>query len=147
MASTLNQFLEQQLPAALEMLRQMVGMNSFTDNRDGVNRLGRFTADCFAPLGFKAEFVPSANPGWGDHLVLVRPGMSGRGIAMISHLDTVFPPEEEARNNFQWLVEGDRIYGPGTHDIKGGTVMMWLILSALRAQAPKEFGDITWRLF
>jgi glutamate carboxypeptidase len=135
------------MPAALEMLRQMVGMNSWTNNREGVNRLGRFTAECFAPLGFRAELMPSTNPAWGDHLVLTRRGRSAKGIAMVSHLDTVFPPEEEVRNNFRWQPEGDRIYGPGTHDIKGGTVMMWLVLSALRAQAPSVFEDITWRLF
>jgi glutamate carboxypeptidase len=93
------------------MLEQMVGINSFTANRDGVNRLGRFTAGCFAPLGFTAEFVPSVNPEYGDHLVLTRRGQSTRCLAMVSHLDTVFPPEEEARNRFHWLVEGDRIYG------------------------------------
>lgn len=142
----LNEFLQSQMPAALEMLRQMVGINSFTGNRDGVNRLSRFTAECFAPLGFTAEHVPSTNKAWGDHLVLTRRGRSGRSIALISHLDTVFPPEEEARNNFRWLVEGDRIFGPGTHDIKGGSVMMWLVLSALRTQDRKLFEDITWRL-
>jgi glutamate carboxypeptidase len=142
----LNEFLQSQMPAALEMLRQMVGINSFTGNRDGVNRLGRFTAECFAPLGFTAEYVPSTNKQWGDHLVLTRRGRSGRSVALVSHLDTVFPPEEEARNNFRWLVEGDRIFGPGTHDIKGGSVMMWLVLSALRTQDPKLFEDITWKL-
>src|SRR5205085_2512124 len=84
--------------------------------------------------GFQAEFVPSTNPAWGEHLVLTRPGSSQRSLAMVSHLDTVFPPEEEARNNFHWQPEGDRIYGPGTHDIKGGTVMMWPVLSAQRAR-------------
>jgi glutamate carboxypeptidase len=142
----LKEFLKSQMPAALEMLRQMVGINSFTGNREGVNRLGQFTADCFAPLGFTAEFVPSANKEWGDHLVLMRRGRSGRSVALVSHLDTVFPPEEEARNNFRWQVEGDRIFGPGTHDIKGGTVMMWLVLTALRTHAPKVFEDITWTL-
>ena len=145
--TSLDGFLQSQLPAALEVLRQMVGMNSFTGNRDGVNRLGRFTAESFAPLGFAAEFVPSTNPGYGDHLVLTRPGRGPKSIAMISHLDTVFPPEEEARNDFRWLPEGDRIYGPGTHDIKGGTVMMWLVLHALRERAPAVFDDITWKLF
>ncbi len=111
-----------------------------------MNRLGRFTAECFAPLGFSAEYVPSANRDWGDHLVLTRRGRSGLSIALISHLDTVFPPEEEARNNFRWQVAGDRIFGPGTHDIKGGTVMMWLVLSALRSQAPKFFEETTWKL-
>src|ERR1035438_9895879 len=142
----LNEFLKNQMPAALELLRQMVGINSFTGNRDGVNRLSRFTAECFAPLGFTAEFVPSTNSAWGDHLVMTRRGRSGRNIALVSHLDTVFPPEEEARNNFRWLVEGDRIFGPGTHDIKGGSVMMWLVLTALRTQDPNLFEDITWKL-
>jgi glutamate carboxypeptidase len=142
----LTTYLEAQLPAALELLREMVAINSFTGNPEGVNRLGRLTAERFAPLGFQGAFVPSTNPGWGNHLVLTRPGPSGKSIAMVSHLDTVFPPEEEARNNFRWQHEGDRIFGPGTLDIKGGTVMMWLVLSALRQHAPEVFEAITWKL-
>jgi len=144
---SLKEFLSFRMPEALEMLRQMVGINSYTGNREGVNRLGHFTAECFAPLGFSAEFVPSANPDYAQHLALTRRGRSGKSIAMVSHLDTVFPPEEEARNNFHWQAEGDRLYGPGTQDIKGGTVMMWLVLSALRAQAQEVFDAITWKLF
>jgi glutamate carboxypeptidase len=139
-------FLESKLPEALELLRQMVEINSYTANKEGVNRLARFTAQCFAPLGFSAEFVPAANAEYGDHLVLTRTGRGGQSIGMISHLDTVFPPEEEQRNNFHWLIEGDRIFGPGTQDIKGGTVMMWLLLNALQAQAPDVFENSTWKL-
>jgi glutamate carboxypeptidase len=146
-AESIAQFLGSQLPAALDMLRQMVEINSYTGNRAGVNRLGRFTADCFASLGFKPDCVPSVNPNYGDHLVLTRPGRSARALAMISHLDTVFPPEEEARNNFHWRPDGDRIYGPGTQDIKGGTVMMWLVLRALQVRAPAVFEEIHWQLF
>jgi glutamate carboxypeptidase len=135
------------MPAALEMLRQMVDINSFTGNALGVDRLGRLTAECFAPLGFEAEFVPSVEPGRGQHLLLTRRGRSARSVAMISHLDTVFPPEEEARHNFHWQPEGDRVFGPGTQDIKGGTVMMWLVLTALRAQRPEVFNQVTWKLF
>ncbi|HXG49141.1 MAG TPA: M20/M25/M40 family metallo-hydrolase [Methylomirabilota bacterium] len=134
------------LPEALDWLRRMVGVNSFTGNREGVNALGRLTAECFAPLGFRAEFVPSVNPLYGDHLVLTRPGRTPRSLALISHLDTVFPPEEEARNRFHWLPEGDRIYGPGTHDIKGGTVMMWLVLRVLADCTPAAFDAVTWKL-
>jgi glutamate carboxypeptidase len=144
--ASVQQFLNSQIPAALDLLREMVAINSFTSNRDGVNRLGRFTADCFASFGFTAAFVPCANPAWGDHLVMCRRGKSARNIVLISHLDTVFPPEEEIRNQFHWQVEGDRIFGPGTNDIKGGTVMMWLVLSALRSQVPDLFKDLTWTL-
>ncbi|HLH56937.1 MAG TPA: M20/M25/M40 family metallo-hydrolase [Verrucomicrobiae bacterium] len=145
--SKLNGFLEQQMPAAMEWLRRMVEVNSFTANPDGVNKLGRLTAECFEPLGFTAEFVPSANPKWGNHLVMTRKGRKNRGLAFVSHLDTVFPPEEERANDFKWQPDGDRIFGPGTLDIKGGTVMMWLVLSALRAQAPGVFEDTGWQLF
>jgi glutamate carboxypeptidase len=146
-AESLKSFFENEKPAALEFLRQMVGINSWTLNPDGVNRLAKFTAENFAPLGFSAEFVPSTNPKFGNHLVLTRRGKSSRSVAMVSHLDTVFPPEEEARNNFRWLVEGDRAYGPGTQDIKGGTMMMWMVLRALQTHAPEVFEDITWKLF
>ena len=144
--NSLLPILQSRMPEALELLREMVGINSFTANRDGVNRLARFTAASFAPLGFTSQAVPSSNPAYGDHLVLTRPGHGPNQLALISHLDTVFPPEEEARNNFHWLQEGDRIYGPGTHDIKGGTIMMWLVLHTLQAQAPAVFNAISWKL-
>lgn len=142
----LTAFLHQQLPATLELLRQMVGLNSFSANKAGVNALARFTAAQFAGLGFAAEYVPSFNPDLGDHLVLTRQGRGPRKIGMISHLDTVFPPEEEARNHFAWRPAGDRIYGPGTIDIKGGTAMMHLVLSAVREMSPQRFEDVTWVL-
>jgi glutamate carboxypeptidase len=142
----LKGLLEAHLPQGWEMLRQMVGINSFTGNPIGVNRLGRFTASQFEPLGFAAEFIPSTNPAWGDHLMMNRKGKSPITLALISHLDTVFPPEEEERNNFHWQIEGDRIYGPGTSDIKGGTMMMWLVLKALREFAPDVFEAVNWQL-
>jgi len=139
-------YLNQLLPEALRLLESMVDINSFSTNRVGVSHLAQFTAASFAPLGFVAEHVPSQFPDFGDHLVLTRRGRSPRCIAMVSHLDTVFPPEEEKRNNFKWLVEGDRIFGPGTNDIKGGTIMMWMVLSALRVHAPEFFEELTWKL-
>ena len=63
--------------------------------------------------GSRAEFVPSTNREWGDHLVLTRRGRSAKSIALVSHLDTVFPPEEEARNNFHWLRGGRPHLRPG----------------------------------
>jgi len=142
----LKNFLESHLQDGWEMLRQMVAINSFTGNPDGVNRLGRLTAQYFKPLGFSPEFIPSSNPRWGSHLIMTRKGRSGINIGLVSHLDTVFTPEEEERNHFHWQIEGDRIYGPGTSDIKGGTMMIWLLLMALREYAPKLFEEVTWQL-
>lgn len=142
-------FLEHNMPQYLALLQQMVGTNSFTANAVGVNELGLQTAELFANLGFKAELVQSENPLFGQHLILTRQGECEDGqpaakIGFVSHLDTVFPPDEEIRNNFNWREEGDRIYGPGIVDIKGGTIMIYMILSALQAIHPREFKTTTW---
>src|SRR5512133_3739704 len=144
--ASLREYLEQLRPAGLDILKRMVDINSFTANPAGVNHLSQYTAEVFAPLGFTPKWVPAENREYGDHLVLKRGGKSGANILMISHLDTVFPPEEEVRNNFRWEVDGDRIFGPGTQDIKGGTVMMWLVLMAIRKLAPEVFENAGWTL-
>lgn len=142
----LRTFLEAGLPRYLQMLQEMVAINSFTANPTGVNALADLTAQQFAELGFEAEFIPSENPRFGNHLVLTRQGSGRRKIGFVSHLDTVFPPQEEITNNFFWREEGERIYGPGTVDIKGGTVLMAMVLEAIREATPAAFDDVTWVL-
>ena len=104
------------------------------------------TAAAFAPLDFTAALVPCTVPGAGHHLFLTHRGNGGDPIVLVTHSDTVFPPEEEQRNDFKWdarPAEG-RIYGPGTVDIKGGTALIWLILQMLRDTAPAVFKRTHW---
>ncbi len=128
----------------LTALQQMVSINSFTANPSGVNELGRFTAEKFSVLGFQPEYIQSVNPEFGKHLVLTRRGLTNRKIGLITHLDTVFPPEEEEANHFYWHRVNDLVYGPGTNDIKGGTVMILMVMEGLYHFAKKAFDQITW---
>lgn len=144
-AESLSRHCHRQLPAALEFLKQMVAINSFTENAAGIDRLGRQIADHFAPLGFDAIHAPAATAGFGSHLVLKRRwNPDAPTIALVSHLDTVFTEEEERCNNFAWRRDGTRIYGPGTNDIKGGTALLHLTLSAIHECAPAVFADTNW---
>lgn len=132
-------------PETKAFLRQMVGINSFTANPEGVNQLGQFVADQFAALDFYPKFAAPAQTGIGNHLILKRAMVPGAPtIALIAHLDTVFPAEEEQRNQFHWREEGDRIYGPGTNDIKGGIALIYLTLALLRAQNQPLFQNTNW---
>jgi glutamate carboxypeptidase len=140
----ISAYLSEKLPEYLELLRQMVSTNSFTANAAGVNQLGQLTEQAFAPLGFICEAIPSTNPNYGRHIYLTRRGVGKPKIAMISHLDTVFSPEEEIQNQFIWRVEGNRVYGPGTVDIKGGTVMIFMVLEALQRFFPQVYDAVTW---
>jgi glutamate carboxypeptidase len=144
METIIQNYFEQNLNRYLELLRNLVKTNSFTENVSGVNQNGKILADTFSKLGFKPKFVQSTNPEYGKHLVLSRPGNRNQKIGLITHLDTVFPPEEENKNDFSWRVEGDRIYGPGTNDIKGGTVLIFMVLEALERFARQNFDDISW---
>ena len=143
-ASILQEHFTLNLPEYLASLRQMVEINSFTANAPGINQLGQLTANLFAELGFTPEFIQSAIPHYGKHLVLTRNGRTSKTIGLVSHLDTVFPAHEEERNDFHWREEGDRIYGPGTVDIKGGTVLMYMMLHALCQHAPEQFEAVNW---
>ncbi len=136
--------LELLLPDAVAFLRRQVETNSFTANPQGVRRNAEIVAEGFRELGFAAAFCPAADPRYGPHLFLDRPGRGGSPVLLVTHLDTVFSTEEERRNAFRWTVEGDRIYGPGVIDNKGGTAMIWLVLSALRELDPGLYEDTHW---
>ena len=140
----LHDYLTTHLPDYLSLLHEWVDINSFTTNLEGVDTLGRVTAVSFSELGFTAEQVASNDTDFGNHLVLTRQGNSGRTIGLVSHLDTVFPIDEEIRNDFIWRETGERIYGPGTVDIKGGTLLIYMMMAALNALAPDAFNTITW---
>lgn len=135
----------QDLPEAFKFLRRMVEVNSHFANPEGVNEVGRIVADQFAPMGFVAQRVETSRPEWGDHWFLMTPCVEGKPtIALVSHLDTVFPADEERRNGFSWREEGEKIHGPGTNDIKGGTALAWMTLEALRREVPEDFGAVNW---
>lgn len=143
---SLTSHTETLLPEALRLLRGLVEINSFTANAAGVNLVAEKTAEMFAELGFEAEFSPCAAEGTGNHVFLRRRGSGGAPVVLVTHSDTVFPAEEEAKNNFHWderPAEG-RIYGPGVIDNKGGTLLIWMILRLLKEKRPEVFGRTHW---
>jgi glutamate carboxypeptidase len=140
----IESYVQRRMDHYLDILEQMVGINSFTWNPKGIDKLGAITAELFRGLGFVDEKVTSVNANFGAHRVLFRKGSSKSQIGLVSHLDTVYAAEEEMRHNFVWRREGERIYGPGVLDIKGGTVMIYAILETLRQITPELFEELTW---
>jgi len=145
MKTLLTQTLNARLPAALRFLRELVEINSYTLNREGVNANAARIVWQFSRLGFEEKFVPCAVENSGNHLILDSGG-DGPVIACVSHLDTVFTAQEELSQDFQWREEGSLIYGPGTYDIKGGTALLWMMLDALAEADPETFHRFRWVL-
>ena len=109
---------------ALELLAETVNIESATENRPGVRRVGDVFARELAAMGFETRWVDvPVEVGRAGHLVALHRGDSGKRLLLIGHLDTVLTGEPFRR-------EGNRAYGTGSSDMKGGDV---IIVEALRA--------------
>lgn len=109
----------------LEGIREWVALESPTDDKAAVDRLiDRIEADLLA-TGAAVERIPVRD--YGDHLI-ARWGSEGPGILLLCHVDTVWP-----RGSKTFYVEGDRAYGPGIYDMKGGAYLAYHALRELAA--------------
>ncbi|MHB2166276.1 M20 family metallopeptidase [Alsobacter sp. R-9] len=119
------------LDAMLAGIVRWVEIESPTSDRDAVNRMvDAVAADAAAP-GIGIERIPGRD-GLGDVLVLRAGPRNGRpGPLVMSHIDTVHPVGTLARD-LPVRRDGDRLYGPGVYDMKGGAFMG---LTAFRAAA------------
>ena len=110
---------------SFDELRQLVEINSYTFNKDGVDAHGHLFSTWMQDLGFSEERYHREIIG--DHLLFRTPVVTNkRRVLLLGHLDTVFPPGtfETFREDEEW------VYGPGVCDMKGGNL---IALQALRA--------------
>jgi glutamate carboxypeptidase len=113
--------------AALSLIEETVNIRSATENHAGVRKVGDVFARALAALGFETRWVDlPPQVGRAGHLVAVHRGTRGKRLLLIGHLDTVLQGEA-------FRVEGDRAYGTGIADMKGGNVIVVEALRALHA--------------
>ncbi len=126
-------FFQQHQDEMLAFLTWMVEHESPTLDKGSVDRYGVFICDAFRAVGMGVETLPQSE--YGDHhrLTLDPPGGASEAgqIAILCHLDTVWALGELARQPIR--TEGNRMYGPGIYDMKGGTLLALYALKALAA--------------
>ncbi len=112
----------------LDGIRKWVEVESHTPDTAGVNRMMDVCATGWREAGAKVTRIPGSK-GLGDHLVVASAwGGEGPGILVLCHLDTVHPKGTIEELSFR--IDGDRAYGPGIYDMKGGA---YLAFAAYRA--------------
>ncbi|MFT5135621.1 MAG: glutamate carboxypeptidase [Arenicella sp.] len=118
-----------QLPRSLELLEDVVNINSGTLNLEGVRKVGKVFESEFNKLNFETQWIDGSSFERAGHL-LASYGQTGPKILMIGHLDTVFS-KTDSFQKFQRL-DSEHIAGPGITDMKGGDVIIVSALSALK---------------
>ncbi|WP_374445669.1 M20 family metallopeptidase [Stella sp.] len=99
-------------------IREWVEVETPSGDGAAVNRLVSRVETQLGQLGMRITRHPGRD-GFGDTLEARSPwGGDGPGILVLAHLDTVWDQGTLARRPF--TVEGDRVYGPGIYDMKGG---------------------------
>ena len=117
--------------AMLAGLRSWVECESPTHDAAAVNRMMALAARHLALMGATVETIPG-RMGFGDCVRARFPHASKEpGILVMAHLDTVHPVGTLA-NGLPFRREGDKAYGPGIQDMKGGT---YLAIEAIRQLA------------
>lgn len=89
------------------------------------------------PAGAEAERVPCSTPGSAPDLVATLTGSGSRRMLLLGHVDTVIAHESHA----PMRRDGDRLYGPGSADMKGGVVLSLGVARAL-ATTPEAFAEL-----
>jgi glutamate carboxypeptidase len=117
-------------PQSLALLERAVNINSGTMNFEGVRAVARLLQPEFEALGFTARWVDGAAWGRAGHLLAERTGRrAGPRVLLIGHLDTVFERDSPFQR-FERLSDSTA-HGPGVIDMKGGDLVMLLVLRAL----------------
>ena len=113
----------------IQTIRQLVEVESPSDNKEAVDRLGSLLAGRFEGLGGHAKLHRTQN--LGDHLQVDFPGKSrSKPVMLLGHLDTVYPLGTLRTMPFR--VGDGRLWGPGSFDMKSGIAFMLHAIEALR---------------
>jgi glutamate carboxypeptidase len=128
-APTYLAFCQQHEGEILSLLRRMVEIESPSDDKAAVDRMGSFLAEEFERLGGQVTFYPQQKAG--NHLKIEFAGNSGKPMLLLGHFDTVWPMGTLAKMPFR--IEAGRAFGPGIYDMKAGIAMMIFALQALKA--------------
>ena len=122
-------------------LKRLIALESPTSYKPAVDALGAALAAELRGLGGAVEVIPKAEVG---DVLRARWNPGAGGIVIMSHMDTVWDVGTVAGRPTR--IDGDRLYGVGAMDMKGGIVIALWALRALRELDLFPAGPISYLL-
>lgn len=127
--------------ATVRTLERLVNIETGTGTADGMAAMGQLLEGELKGLGFTVTRHKAAGEAVGENIVGRLQGKGGRKLLLIAHMDTVYVKGTLEKAPFR--VDGNRAFGPGIADDKGGIAVILHSLRILKAQGFQGFGAIT----
>ena len=121
---------------AESQLAQLVGVSSLSGDVPGAEAALALCASLL-PVRARVERVECSTAGSAPDLVATIIGTGDRRVLLLGHVDTVIG--HDAHQPLRG--DGERLYGPGTADMKGGDILALGVARAL-ARRPEAFAEL-----
>jgi glutamate carboxypeptidase len=139
MKDKISEFINDEKKSMLELLENLVNMDSGSYDVDGVKAVGNAVKNRLMELGFAVTMLE--NDRFAPHLLATKKGNGEKNIMFLGHMDTVFEKGTAAKRPF--TIKGGRAYGPGVCDMKAGIVSLLYTLKALEHVGYNSYGSLT----
>ena len=110
----------------LQIWKYVVEIESPTKFKEGVDKVGKYFIEYAARQEWDVEIEENELAG-NAICITMNPNGKLQPIAVSGHMDTVHPV-----GSMKTYIEGDKIYGPGCSDCKGGIIVCLLAMQALK---------------
>jgi glutamate carboxypeptidase len=126
--------------AVMETLQKLVQIDSGSANLAGIAKVADFAEARLKSLGARTERIKAAD----SERVMVKGVFTGTGTLkamLIAHMDTVYADGILTTEPFR--MEGNRLYGPGIADDKGGIAVILHSLEVLGQLGWRDYATVT----
>lgn len=127
-------------PAYLAGLAQLVNLDSGSVDASGLGKVAAILATSLRDLGANVQLT-EVSPAAGKMVVGTLRGTGKQNLMLMIHYDTVFNAGDAVKRPFR--VDGNRAYGPGVADAKGGAMMILQALAIARARGFQGYKTLT----
>ena len=118
-----------------KMWEDCCNIESPTNFKEGVDKVGKYFADLATQRGWKVEY--SKQEVSGDAVcITMNADVNARPISLSGHMDTVHPVGLFGTPAVRF--DEEKIYGPGVRDCKGGIVIGFLVMDVLESLGYRE---------
>lgn len=142
---------QKEKPLLIDTLKQLTAIESGSREVEELDKIAKLLVSRLQALGGKVEIIEATEADTvrlsdtpeklGKMVKATFTGTGTRKILLMAHMDTVYPKGMAAGQPFK--IDGDRVYGLGIADARGGIATILHTLAILKSMNYRDYGTLT----